>query len=53
MPSGLDQTPAAWRAKYGSLTLNAFHVDIPLGGMNETGLVVELTSPHFVIQSKC
>lgn len=31
----------AWTSKYGSVTFNQFGKEFPLGGMNETGLVVE------------
>ncbi len=31
-----------WTSKYGSLTFNQFGRDNPMGGMNETGLIVEL-----------
>ena len=33
---------AEWTSRYGSLTFNQFGRDFPMGGMNETGLVVEL-----------
>jgi len=32
---------AKWISKYGSVTFNQFGLDIPFGGMNEAGLVVE------------
>lgn len=32
---------AKWVSKYGSVTFNQFGLDIPFGGMNEAGLVVE------------
>ncbi len=32
---------ARWIAKYGSITFNQFDREIPMGGMNEAGLVVE------------
>ncbi len=35
-------TPATWVSKYGSVTFNQFGREFPTGGMNETGLVVEL-----------
>ncbi|PLW99330.1 MAG: hypothetical protein C0591_02940 [Marinilabiliales bacterium] len=31
----------SWVSKYGSITFNQFGKEFPLGGMNETGLVVE------------
>src|SRR5262249_3154415 len=34
-------TPAKWTARYGSLTFNQFGREMPFGGMNEAGLVVE------------
>lgn len=34
-------TPAKWRSKYGSITFNQFGQELPFGGMNEAGLVVE------------
>jgi penicillin V acylase-like amidase (Ntn superfamily) len=30
-----------WTAKYGSVTFNQFGKEFPLGGMNETGMVIE------------
>jgi choloylglycine hydrolase len=50
-PQGLNKTayfdstsaeiPAKWTSKYGSITFNQISKDIPHGGMNEQGLVVE------------
>jgi penicillin V acylase-like amidase (Ntn superfamily) len=37
-------TPARWTSKYASLTFNQFGREIPNGGMNEAGLVVEVMS---------
>jgi penicillin V acylase-like amidase (Ntn superfamily) len=34
--------PAQWVSKYGSVTFNQFGRELPLGGMNEAGLVIEL-----------
>ena len=48
LPTHLEETPARWTATYGSLTINGFHTDIPLGGINETGLVVE----HLAVKAK-
>jgi len=31
----------SWTSKYGSLTFNQFGKELPLGGMNETGLMIE------------
>ncbi|MBI4508134.1 MAG: linear amide C-N hydrolase [Deltaproteobacteria bacterium] len=36
------QKPAKWVSKYGSLTLNQYGREMPNGGMNEAGLVVEV-----------
>src|SRR5258708_28633340 len=33
--------PAQWTSKYGSVTFNQFGQEMPYGGMNEAGLVVE------------
>jgi len=33
--------PLTWKAKYGSVTFNQFSKEIPVGGMNEKGLVIE------------
>ena len=38
---GVEQ-PASWTSKYGSITFNQMGRENPTGGMNETGLVVEL-----------
>jgi len=35
------ETPAQWVAKYGSVTFNLYGRELPMGGMNEEGLVVE------------
>jgi penicillin V acylase-like amidase (Ntn superfamily) len=34
-------TPAKWISKYGSVTFNQYGRELPTGGMNEAGLVVE------------
>ncbi len=31
----------SWRSKYGSVTFNQFSKEVPVGGMNERGLVIE------------
>lgn len=36
-----DATPAEWISKYGSLTMNQYGRETPIGGVNEKGLVVE------------
>ncbi len=38
--TGLGQ-PAAWTSKYGSVSFNQYGRELPVGGMNEAGLVVE------------
>ena len=35
-------TPAGWTSKYGSITFNQNGKEMPYGGMNEKGLVVEM-----------
>jgi choloylglycine hydrolase len=37
-----DDNPASWTSKYGSITFNQYGREMPLGGMNEAGLVIEL-----------
>jgi penicillin V acylase-like amidase (Ntn superfamily) len=39
---GTAGQPAKWVSKYGSITFNQFGRELPLGGMNEAGLVIEL-----------
>ena len=34
-------TPAQWTSRYGSVTFNAVGQEMPCGGMNEAGLVIE------------
>jgi choloylglycine hydrolase len=34
-------TPATWVARYGSVTFNQYGVELPNGGVNEKGLVIE------------
>lgn len=36
------EKPARWVSKYGSVTFNQYGRELPLGGMNEKGLVVEI-----------
>jgi choloylglycine hydrolase len=36
-----SEKPARWTSKYGSVTFNQFGREMPYGGINETGLVVE------------
>ena len=37
---GVSQ-PVSWTSQYGSVTFNRFGRELPFGGMNEAGLVVE------------
>ena len=37
-----SETPTSWTSKYGSVTFNQLGREMPFGGMNETGLVVEV-----------
>lgn len=39
---GIASRPAKWVSKYGSVTFNQFGREMPLGGMNEAGLVLEI-----------
>jgi penicillin V acylase-like amidase (Ntn superfamily) len=36
------ETPARWRSRFASLTFNQYGRELPNGGMNEAGLVVEV-----------
>lgn len=36
-----SENPVSWTSKYGSITFNQVGRDLPYGGMNEAGLVVE------------
>jgi len=36
------EAPAKWTSNYGSITFNQYGRELPMGGMNEAGLVVEL-----------
>jgi len=38
---GPDVTPAYWVSKFGSVTLNQYGRDFPIGGMNEMGLAMQ------------
>lgn len=38
----LVENPISWVSKYGSITFNQFGAELPNGGMNEVGLVVEV-----------
>jgi len=37
-----ENTPARWRSQYGSVTFTQFGQELPLGGINEAGLVVAI-----------
>jgi len=37
-----DERPARWTSTYGSVTFNQYGRELPLGGINEAGLVVEV-----------
>ena len=39
---GTPGSPARWISRFGSVTFNQYGRDLPLGGMNEKGLVVEV-----------
>ncbi len=39
---GAPARPARWVSRFGSVTFNQYGRDLPLGGMNEKGLVVEV-----------
>jgi choloylglycine hydrolase len=36
------EKPIQWTSKYGSITFNQFGKEFPFGGINETGLVIEI-----------
>lgn len=38
---GPGDTPADWVSRYGSVTFNQYGREMPIGGMNEAGLVIE------------
>ncbi len=40
--SDTTSEPAQWVSKYGSITFNQYGKEYPMGGMNETGLVLEV-----------
>jgi len=37
-----DDAPARWVSRFGSLTFNQYGRELPMGGINEAGLVIEL-----------
>lgn len=48
-----SEKPVTWTSKFGSITFNQVGRDLPYGGMNETGLVVEnMTLDKTVYPSK-
>ena len=36
------RSAASWTSKYGSMSFTQFGIDLPLGGVNEQGVVVEI-----------
>src|SRR5262245_54004411 len=42
LPAPTTGTPPKWKSKYASITFNQYGREIPNGGMNEKGLVVEI-----------
>ncbi len=48
-----SEKPVQWISKFGSITFNQVGRDLPYGGMNESGLVVEnMTLDHTIYPSK-
>ena len=48
-------TPLSWTSDYGSVTFNQFSKDVPVGGMNEKGLVIESlvsTAEHIPVKDR-
>jgi choloylglycine hydrolase len=41
-PAEPSAKPVQWVSKYGSITFNQYGKELPMGGMNEAGLVVEV-----------
>ncbi|MBD3235209.1 MAG: linear amide C-N hydrolase [Candidatus Eisenbacteria bacterium] len=39
--SYVERNPARWVSRYGSVTFNQYGRELPMGGMNEAGLIVE------------
>ncbi len=53
IPFDDHDNPISWVSRYGSVTANVFHLDMPLGGLNEKGLLVEhLALPGSVFPKK-
>lgn len=50
----VNGSTVSWTSRYSSLTFNQFGMELPLGGMNEQGLVVEELNmpPVVVVQSQ-
>ncbi|MCD4833607.1 MAG: linear amide C-N hydrolase [Bacteroidales bacterium] len=44
----VNENPAEWISKYGSITFNQIGLDFPMGGMNEKGLVIAQMYLHDV-----
>src|SRR5262245_38377345 len=42
MPPADGERPATWKSRYASITFNQYGRELPQGGMNEAGLVVEI-----------
>jgi choloylglycine hydrolase len=42
LPLGPDERPATWRSEHASVTFNQYGREVPNGGMNDAGLVVEV-----------
>ncbi len=42
LPAGSASRRAVWTSRYGSVTFNQYGRELPAGGMNEAGLVVEV-----------
>ncbi len=40
-PTGASSKPMEWTSRFGSLTFNQYGRELPIGGMNEKGLVIE------------
>lgn len=38
----LEDSPAVWTSRYGSVTFNQYGRELPCGGINEAGLVIEV-----------
>lgn len=45
-PGRVDGPWARWVSRYGSVTFNQYGREFPMGGMNETGLVIHMMALH-------